>query len=96
MKEKIINTINEKKMVLAPVGVAGASLLGAIPVFAEGEPSGNITSGMTTALGTAFTAVQTDVVTLITTALPYAAAIMGIGMALSIGIRQFKKISGGK
>ena len=95
MKEKIVNTINEKKMLLAPAGVAGATLLGAIPVFAD-DPASNITSGMTTALGTAFTAVQNDVVTLITTALPYAAAIMGIGMALSIGIRQFKKISGGK
>lgn len=92
MKEKILTTVKEKKMLLAPVGVAGATFASALPVFAD-DPAGNVTTGMTTALGSAFANVQADVITLITTALPYAATIMGIGIALAIGIKQFRRIA---
>lgn len=53
--------------------------------------SGNVTEGMTSALSTAFSAVQTDVVSIITTALPVALGVMGIGIALTLGIKYFKK-----
>lgn len=53
----------------------------------------NITADMTTALQTAFAAVQTDVVSIITTALPYALAVMGVMLAVTLGIRFFKRVS---
>lgn len=55
--------------------------------------SGNITEGMTTALSTAFGNVQADVISLITTALPYGLAIMGVILAIRVGIKAFKAVS---
>lgn len=67
------------------------TMLFAVPVFANGESSsGNITSGMTTALQTAFAGVQADAISIITTALPYALAIMGVIVAIRVGIRFFR------
>ena len=71
---------------MAFVGV----LTSTITANAEGA-AGNIDSTMTTSLTTAFTAVKTDVVSIITTALPPALAIMGIGIAIMIGIKFFKR-----
>lgn len=56
----------------------------------EGAASGNITAAMTTALQTAFANVQTDVLSVVGTALPYALAIMGLVLAIRIGIRFFR------
>lgn len=65
------------------------------PVVLTGTTSsGNITEGMTTALTTGFGNVQSDVISIVTTALPYALVIMGIGLALTIGIKMFRRISG--
>lgn len=93
VKEKIEN----KKHLVPVLGGVTATLCSVVPVFAEGEtpstPSGNVTSGMTTALQTGFSNVQADVTTIISTALPYALVILGIGLALSIGIKMFTKIS---
>lgn len=52
--------------------------------------SGNITAAMTTALQTAFSNVQTDVLSVVGTALPYALAIMGLILAIRIGIKFFR------
>lgn len=59
----------------------------------EGSSAGNVTAAMTTALQTAFGNVQTDVVSVVTTALPYALGIMGLMLALSIGIKAFKRFN---
>lgn len=52
-----------------------------------------IDSGMKTALSEAFTAVKTDVVDLMGVALPAALAIVGIGLAVTLGIKFFKKFA---
>ncbi len=55
--------------------------------------TGAVTADMTSALSTAFGNVQTDVVSIVTTALPPALAILGIGLALTIGIKAFKRLA---
>ena len=49
----------------------------------------SLTSAFTTAVGT----VKTDVLTMIQTALPAGLAIMGIGLAVRIGINFFRSIA---
>ncbi len=52
-----------------------------------------VSEDVKTALSTAFTDVKTDVISIATTALPAALAIVGLVMAVSIGIKLFKKFS---
>ena len=48
-----------------------------------------------TAVSTAFQSVQTNVSSMITTCAPYALGIIGTVMAVTIGIKAFKKIIDG-
>lgn len=48
---------------------------------------------MTTAVDTAFKAIKSDVSSMMTTALPVALAIVGVGLAITLGVKFFKKIS---
>ena len=48
---------------------------------------------MTTAVDTAFKAIKSDVSSMMSTALPVALAIVGIGLAITLGVKFFKKIS---
>ena len=53
-------------------------------------------TGMTTitsAMDTAFKAVQTNVTSMISTSAPYALAIIGTVLAVTIGIKVFKKLT---
>lgn len=52
-----------------------------------------MTEGMITAIDTAFKAIKTDVSSMMSTALPVALAIVGIGLAVTLGVKFFKKIS---
>lgn len=52
-----------------------------------------MTEGMTTAITKAFNDVKGDVLDIITTALPTALAIVGVGLAITLGVKFFKKIS---
>ena len=52
-----------------------------------------MSEGMTTAVDTAFKAIKSDVSGMMTTALPVALAIVGIGLAVTLGVKFFKKIS---
>jgi len=52
-----------------------------------------MSEGMTTAVDTAFKAIKSDVSDMMTTALPVALAIVGIGLAVTLGVKFFKKIS---
>lgn len=52
-----------------------------------------MSEGMTTAVDTAFKAIKADVSSMMTTALPVALAIVGIGLAITLGVKFFKKIS---
>lgn len=45
------------------------------------------------AMKTAFAAVQTDVTSMISTSAPYALGIVGISIAVTIGIKIFKKLT---
>lgn len=93
--EKVKNFLNNHKGATAIIGSGVATVGSVVPAFAEGETvSGNITSGMTTAIQTGLSNVQADVITLISTALPYALVIMGLGLAISIGMKVFKRIAG--
>lgn len=46
-----------------------------------------------TAMGTAFSAVQTNVVDMISTCAPYALAIIGLTVAVTVGIKVFKRLT---
>ena len=52
-----------------------------------------MSEAMTTAVKTAFTSIKTDVSSMMETALPVALAIVGIGLAVTLGVKFFKKIS---
>lgn len=52
-----------------------------------------MTSDMQTAISTAFGSVKTDVMSVISDALPIALAIVGVGIAITLGVKFFKKIS---
>lgn len=49
--------------------------------------------GITTAFETAVKVIQTDAISMITSALPVGLGIMGIGMAVRIGIRFFRSVA---
>ena len=53
----------------------------------------DMTSDMQTAISTAFGSVKTDVMSVISDALPIALAIVGVGIAITLGVKFFKKIS---
>lgn len=76
-------------------GKRGLALLGclvlmlslAVPAFASDS------SGIETAVTGALTTVQSDAMSMIAAVLPYALAIMGAIVVITIGIRAFKKTS---
>lgn len=55
---------------------------------------GSATSGITTAVTGALSTVQSDALSMISSVLPYALAIVGAVLVVTIGIRVFKRISG--
>ena len=52
-----------------------------------------MTEGLTTALTTAFTQVQTDVVAMVSQTLPIGLGIMGLFLAVRLGIGFFKSVA---
>lgn len=86
LKEKV-----DKKIVT--MGIVGASpLCAVVPVFATegGDSTGNINSAIETAVSSGFQSVLADVNTLVGSALPFAMGIMGIMLALRLGVKFFK------
>lgn len=75
-----------KRKVLALVGVLALMLCMSISAFAQ---SPDIPGAVSTALAT----VESDALSLIATVLPYALAIMGALLVVTIGIRAFKRAS---
>lgn len=51
------------------------------------------TSGITTAFDTAIKAIQTDSMSMITTALPIALGIAGVFIAVKLGIKFFRSVA---
>lgn len=52
-----------------------------------------MSESMATAIDAAFKAIKSDVTSMMSTALPVALAIVGIGLAVALGVKFFKKIS---
>lgn len=93
MKEKFNSFMNWCKANKAKAsGMLSLALLFVMGITANAEgATGNVTSGMTTAMTGAFESVQADVTSIISAALPPALAIMGIIIAIMVGIRFFKR-----
>lgn len=89
---KVKTKLHGKRVVMITAIMAIAALSLSSVAFAEGESTGSaaITSAVTTALATT----QSDAMTMISSVLPYALAIVGAIIVVTIGIRVFKKISG--
>lgn len=77
---------------IAIVGVLVLMMCMSISAFADG-PVLLEESGITTAVTTALNTVQSDAMSLIAAVLPYALAIMGSIIVVTIGIRAFKRTS---
>lgn len=75
------------KRAIALLGCLVLMLSMAIPAFAQE------TSGIQTAVTGALTTVQSDALSMIAAVLPYALAIMGAIVVITIGIRAFKRTS---
>ena len=90
--ERVKSKINGKRLALITSIMALTALMTTSFAFAEGEVTGTaaISSAVTTALATT----QSDALSLIASVLPYALAIVGAVLVVTIGIRVFKKISG--
>lgn len=76
-----------RKKILALCAVLALVVALAVPAFADGE------SAIQTAVTGALTTVQSDALSLIAAVLPYALAIMGAIVVVTIGIRAFKRAS---
>lgn len=90
IKEKL--KAHASKIAAAVTGGA-VMVAGAVPALAA--DGSNLTEDFKTALSTAFSTVKSDAVSLMTLALPAALAIMGIVIAIKLGIKFFKKFSNG-
>lgn len=54
---------------------------------------GSTMSSLITAMGTAFGTIRDDFFSILGTALPIALAVVGAGLAISLGIKYFKKLA---
>lgn len=75
------------KRAIAMLGCLVLMLSLAVPAFAQS------TSSIETAVTGALTTVQSDALSMIAAVLPYALAIMGAIVVITIGIRAFKRTS---
>ena len=89
---KLKEKINGRKLALMGTVMAVTVLGTSVIAHAEGETTG--TSAIQGAVTTALATTQSDAMTLIASVLPYALAIVGAVLVVTIGIRVFKKISG--
>lgn len=84
--------VSKKASVMAVVAVMACAIC-AIGAHAEGEGASG-TAAIQSAVTSALATTQSDAMTLIASVLPYALAIVGAIIVVTIGIRVFKKISG--
>ncbi|MCM1234557.1 MAG: hypothetical protein NC489_31025 [Ruminococcus flavefaciens] len=65
-----------------------------MPVLAAATGTGLLTEGMKTAFTNGIEGIQSDVTSMIAVALPAGLAIMGIRLAVRLGISFFRSIAG--
>lgn len=92
MKEKLKKVFGPKRLVPTAI-LALMAMVMTIGAFAEGETP-SATAGIQSAVTTALQTTQSDVMTTIAGVLPYALAIVGAVLVVTMGIKVFKKISG--
>lgn len=88
---KIAEKVRNSKIARACCAATAAVTTGAVSTVTA--LAGNIDESMTTALTTAFEGIKQDVISLINVALPAGLVITGIGIAVSLGIKFFKKFA---
>lgn len=81
----------KKKLAVLMMSVVLVFTLG-VSVFAASE--GGSMSSITTAVTSAMQSVQSDALSLIASILPYALAILGAVLVVTIGIKVFRRIAG--
>lgn len=95
MKEKIVSLVSKVKERKIAVSALLMALLFSFMVtgtcFASESGGGNVSDAMKTSMTTAFNGVKADVLAIITTALPPALAIMGVIIAVMVGIKFFRR-----
>lgn len=86
----------KEKVMGSKIAKACAACSAAVATFAVGAVqalASNIDDSMKSALTSAFTGIKDDVIALINIALPAALVIVGIGIAVTLGIKFFKKFA---
>lgn len=90
---KIAEKVRNSK--LAKVVCAGAAAVSTGAATSMTALAANLDEGTKTALTTAFDGVKQDVLDIIAVALPAALVIMGLGIAIKLGIKFFKRFANG-
>lgn len=89
---KIAEKVRNSKFVKGVCATGAAVATGAASSMTA-LAAGNLDEGTKTALQTSFESVKEDVVSVIGTALPPALIIVGIGLAITLGVKYFKKFA---
>lgn len=90
---KIAEKVRNSK--LAKVVCAGVAAVSTGAATSMTALAANLDEGTKTALTTAFDGVKQDVLDIIAVALPAALVIMGLGIAIKLGIKFFKRFANG-
>lgn len=92
LREKLRKLARNKKVAIIPVLSVMVCALCAVGAHAEGETTGS--AGVASAVTSALQQTSNDALSIISSVLPYALAIVGAVLVVTIGVRVFKKISG--
>lgn len=90
---RVKQKVSGKRAAMVASIMALTALMSTSLAFAEGEGASG-TAAIQSAVTTALATTQSDAMTLIASVLPYALAIVGAYIVVTIGIRVFKKVSG--
>lgn len=94
MKERVKNFLSKgKKVVVGMVVACSAIIASCATVFASGETSGTGITNINTALGNGLSTASDNIMSGISTVLPYALPVLAAILVVVIGIRVFKKVA---
>ena len=95
MFEKVKTTLENHRFAVYTVGGSLATAGASLPVVCHASGGEGTSSNVQTALSNAFSQVQTDALSYIQSALAPALVIMGTVLAITIGIKVFKRFTKG-